>query len=154
MSPFMTLIASNKKAYQNYFLSEKMECGLSLTGGEVKSLRAGEVNFSDSFAYFDHGELYLFNLHINPYPQASYMNDDPLRKRKLLVHKKELKRLIGTLAQKRVVLVPTRLYFNKRGIAKLELAQGQGKKLYDKRQDIKERTMKREVDRAVRNRGR
>ena len=142
-------IATNKKAYQNFFLSDNIECGIALTGGEVKSIRAGEVNFADSFARMEEGELYLYSLHIAPYAQASYLNDDPDRKRKLLLHKSEVKRLIGLVAQKKVTLIPTKIYINKRGFIKVELALARGKKLYDKREDIKQRDIQREVKRAT-----
>ena len=149
----MSLIASNKKAYQNFFLTDKVECGLVLTGGEVKSIRAGHVNFKDSYAKIKGDAIYLCNLHINPYKEASYLSSDPERERKLLLHKKEIKRLMGLMTQKAKVLIPTRLYFNKRGFVKVELAFGEGKKLYDKRDDIKTREVNREISRAIRRRG-
>lgn len=145
-------IATNKKAYQNYFLTEQRECGIALAGGEVKSIRAGHVNFKDSFARIDGEELYLYNLHIEPYLQASYLNEDPDRRRKLLVHKKELKRLMGTMTQRGLTLIPTKIYFNDRGYVKVEVAIGRGKKQYDKREDIKKRDVDREISRAVRSR--
>jgi SsrA-binding protein len=147
-------VATNKKAYHNYHLSDKWECGIALSGGEVKSLRAGEASFSDSFAHFDKGELFLYNLHINPYEQASFMNEDADRPRKLLMHKKEVERLIGLLSRKGLTVVPTKIYFNARGFAKVEIAVGSGKKQYDKRDDIKKRETNREIDRAVKSRRR
>ena len=96
----MTIIATNKKAYHNYFLTEKWECGIALNGGEVKSLREGGGSFTDAFAHIDKGELYLYNLYINPYEQASYLNEEPARPRKLLVHAKELYAVLGTLQQR------------------------------------------------------
>lgn len=147
-------IATNKRAYQNYFLTDKWECGIELKGGEVKSLRAGDVNFKDSYVRVEDEEVWLFNLHIAPYAQASYMNEDPDRQRRLLLNKKEIKKLFGALTQKRLSCVPTRIYFNKRGFAKMEIALGQGKKMYDKRADIKERDNRREMARAVRTRRR
>ncbi len=142
-------IATNKKAYRDYFLSDFMECGIALQGGEVKSIRNGHVNFTDSFATIDRGEVYLYNLHIDPYLQASYLNAGPDRVRKLLLHRKEINKLEGRLATKNVVLVPTKIYFNKRGVVKIELALGQGKKQYDKRETIKKRELNREISRRV-----
>jgi SsrA-binding protein len=148
----MTTIATNKKAYHNYFLLDKWECGIALNGGEVKSIRAGGASFTDAFAHIDKGELYLYNLYINPYEQASYLNEEPARPRKLLMHAKEIERINGKLAGKSLTLVPTKLYFNKRGWVKVEIAIGQGKKQYDKREDIKKRETKREIDRSVKHR--
>ena len=145
----MTTIATNKKAYHNYFLLDKWECGIVLNGGEVKSIRAGGASFTDDFAHIDKGELYLYNLYINPYEQASYLNLEPARPRKLLVHAKEIDKINGHLAGKGLTLVPTKIYFNKRGFVKVEVAIGQGKKMYDKRDDIKKRETKREVDRSM-----
>jgi SsrA-binding protein len=145
----MTTIATNKKAFHNYILRDKWECGIALNGGEVKSIRAGGASFTDAFAYIDKGELYLYNLHINPYEQASYMNEEPARPRKLLVHAKELERMNGHLTRGGLTLIPTKMYFNKRGWVKVEIAVGQGKKLYDKREDIKKRDIKREIDRSI-----
>jgi SsrA-binding protein len=148
----MTTIATNKKAYHNYFLQDKWECGIALSGGEVKSLRAGGASFTDAYALINKGELYLYNLHINPYEQASYMNLEPARPRKLLVHAKELEKINGQLTRKGLTLIPTKIYFNKKGWAKVEVAVGQGKKLYDKRDDIKKREVKREIDRSIKDR--
>ena len=148
------IIATNKKAYHNFTLLDKWECGIVLVGPEVKSLRAGYGSFTDAFAHVDTGELFLYNLHINPYEQASFMNVEPARPRKLLLHKKEIERMIGTLTRKGLTLVPTKIYFNNKGFVKVELALGQGKNLYDKREDIKKRETKREMDRAVKDRKR
>ncbi|MCK5580206.1 MAG: SsrA-binding protein SmpB [Candidatus Omnitrophica bacterium] len=145
-------VATNKKAYRNFHLSQTWECGIALAGGEVKSIRAGEVNFKDSFARIDDGEVFLYSLHINPYPQASYMNDDPDRVRKLLLHKKEIKKIKAVVAEKNLTLVPTKIYFNSRGLVKLEIALGKGKKLFDKREDIKKRDTDRALRRALRAR--
>jgi SsrA-binding protein len=141
-------IATNKKAYRDYFLSDFRECGIALAGGEVKSVRAGHVNFTDAFALITKGEVFLYNLRIDPYAQASYLNTPPERSRKLLLHKKEISKLAGQTTSKGVVLVPTKIYFNKRGIVKVEIAIGKGKKSYDKRETIK----KREVDQDLRRR--
>ena len=148
----MKLIASNKKAYQNYNLLEKWECGIALTGGEVKSIRAGEVNFKDAYAWVKEQEVYLSNLHISPYEQCGYMQPEPDRVRKLLMHKKEIKRIHGLMTARGKSLVPTRIYLNDRGFVKVEIAVAQGKKLYDKRDDIKTREINREISRAVRSR--
>ena len=145
----MKPVATNKKAYHNFHLAQNWECGIALQGGEVKSIRAGEVNFADSYARLEGGELFLYNLHINPYLQASYLNQDPDRKRKLLLHKREIDRITGAVAQRGLVLIPTKIYFNKRGFVKVELAVGKGKKSYDKREDIKKRDIDREMKRAV-----
>ena len=145
-------IASNKKAFRDYFFEEKWECGIALQGGEAKSVRAGFVNFKDSLARIEKNEIYLYNLHINPYAQASFMNPEPDRPRKLLLHRKEINKIIGRVALKNLVLIPTRIYFNHRGLAKVELALGKGKKFYDKREAIKKRDVEREVKRATRHR--
>ena len=145
-------IATNKKAYRDYNLEGTWECGLALKGSEVKSLRAGEVNFADSFALVEKEEVFLFNLHIAPYAQASFMNPEPDRKRKLLLHRKEIEKILGLITQKKLILIPTKIYFNKRGFAKVELAVGRSKKLYDKREDIKKRDIDRELKRTIRSR--
>ena len=143
-------IVTNKKAFRDYFFSDKWECGIVLAGSEVKAIRAGHVNFKDSFAHVDKGEVFLYNLHIEPYEQASYLNEESDRPRKLLLHRKEIKKLIGILAQKNFALIPTKLYFNDRGIVKVEIALGKGKKLYDKREAIKKRDIERDLSRVLR----
>jgi len=145
-------IATNKKAFRDYFLSDTWECGIELKGGEVKSVRDGKVNFKDTFARVDKKEVYLYNLHIDPYKQASYMNEEADRPRKLLLHKREIKKIFDSVNIKKMVLVPTKVYFNKRGLVKVELALGKGKKLYDKREDIKKRDIDRDIGRMVRGR--
>lgn len=140
-------IATNKKAYRDYFLSDFRECGIALIGGEVKSIRSGHVNFTDSFVRIEKGEALLYNLHIDAYLQASYMNQIPDRVRKLLLHKREINKLAATIT-KGVVIVPTKIYFNKKGFVKVEIAVGRGKKSYDKRETIK----KREVDKQIQRR--
>lgn len=146
------VIATNKKAYHNYSLLDKFECGIELIGPEVKSLRNGQASFTDSFARIDKGQIYLYNLYINPYEQASYNNQEADRARRLLLHKREIERLNGIMTNKSLTLVPTRLYFNNKGFVKVELAVAEGKKLYDKRQDIKKDQIKREIARAVKQR--
>lgn len=144
------VIATNKKAYHNFHLTDKWEVGIALAGSEVKSIRAGEVNFADSFARLDGGEMYLYNLHISPYLQAGHMNPEPDRVRKLLLHKKEIRKITGLVTQKGMVLIPTKIYINARGFVKVEVALGKGKKLYDKREDIKKRTLDRTIQRTLR----
>ena len=144
------VISNNPKAYHDYFIEDTIECGIALVGTEVKSIRDGKVNLKDSFAMIKNSELFLHNMHISPYKQGSFSNVDPMRTRKLLLHKKEIIKLSNQIAQKGVTLVPVSLYFNKNRV-KLELAIAKGKKLYDKRQDIAkkdaERRMLRNVDR-------
>ncbi len=139
------MIAANRKARHDYHILETIEAGIELRGSEVKSLRQGQANLRDSYARVDHGELFLFNVHISPYEQGGHFNPDPRRPRKLLVHKREIKRLIGQTTEKGLTLIPLRLYFSG-GIAKVELALGRGKREYDRREDI----YKRETDRAIR----
>lgn len=148
------VIATNRKAFHNYHLTQNWECGIALTGGEVKSIRNGEVNFADSFATVDGQEIFLYNLHINPYLQASYLNQEPARKRKLLLHKKEIQKISSMIHEKGLLLIPTKIYFNRKGFVKVEIALGKGKKLYDKREDIKKRDMDRDLKRAVNTRRR
>lgn len=148
----MKVIATNKKAFHNYNLHEKFECGLVLIGPEVKSVRAAQVSFTDSFATVDKGELKLYNMHINPYEQASYNNVEPSRPRTLLIHKKEMERLKGLMSRQGLTIVPTKIYFNARGFAKVEVALASGKKQYDRRDDIKKRDVKREIDRRLKTR--
>lgn len=145
----MKIIATNKKAYHHYNLLDKFECGIALTGPEVKSLRNSHASFTDSFAHVDKGEVFLHNLYIGPYEQASYNNVETTRTRKLLLHKREIERLNGLMSRTGLTLIPTKLYFNKRGFVKIELAVAEGKKLYDKRQDIKKAQIKREIARAM-----
>jgi SsrA-binding protein len=136
------IIATNRKATHDYFILEKYEAGIVLKGTEVKSIRQGKVNLRDSFARIIKGEIFLMNMHISPYTHGNVFNHDPLRDRKLLMHKKEIARLAGKVAQKGLALVPLSLYF-KDGRVKVELALVKGKKLYDKREDIKKRDLQR-----------
>ena len=147
-------VATNKKAYRDYFFSDKWECGIELKGGEVKSIRAGKVNFKDTFARAEEDEVFLYNLHIDQYKQASYLNEEPDRARKLLLHKREIRKMVGIMAQKNVTLVPTKIYFNNRGFVKVEIALGTGKKQFDKRQTIQKRDIDRDLRRAVKYRSR
>ena len=141
------LICNNKKAYHDYFIEEKLEAGVMLRGTEVKSLRDGRVNLQDSYASVDGEEVFLHHCHISPYSHGNIMNHDPLRPRKLLLHRKEINKLIGKTQQKGLTLIPLRIYFSKNGRAKVELALAKGKKQYDRRESIKAREAGREVER-------
>jgi SsrA-binding protein len=146
--------ATNRKAFRDYALFDKWECGIELKGGEVKSIRAGEVSFVDSFARVEGQEVILYNLHITPYIHATIDSVEADRPRKLLLHKREIKKLLGLVTQKGFVLVPTRVYFNKRGFVKLEIALGKGKKIYDKRETIKKRDIERSLKKITKHRQR
>ena len=147
------LICNNRKAFHEYFVEEKLEAGMVLTGTEVKSLRLGKANLNDAFALIRNGEAFLNNLHISPYDFGNRMNHDPDRMRKLLLHRKEINRLHGKVREQGYSLIPLRLYF-KEGLAKVELGLAKGKKLYDKREDLKSKDQKREVALALKSRGR
>lgn len=142
-------IAENRKARHDYFVEETFEAGIVLVGSEVKSCRTGRVNLRDAYAQVKEGELFLYNCHISPYEQANRFNHEPLRPRKLLMHRSEIHRLFGQVREKGFALVPLRLYF-KKGKVKVELALAKGKKAYDKRDDIAARDVKREMARAMR----
>ncbi|MCK5594982.1 SsrA-binding protein SmpB [bacterium] len=142
------IIAVNKRARHEYLVLETFEAGIALNGSEVKSIRAGGVNIKEAFAKIENAELFIHGMHINPYEQAGSFNHDPLRIRKLLLHKREIKRLIGQTSQKGLTLVPLRIYF-KGGRAKIEIALAKGKKLYDKRDAIKKKVMNRETEKAL-----
>ena len=141
------LICQNKKAYHNYFIEETVQAGISLLGSEVKSLREGKVNLGDSYGDIKRSEVFLVDAHISPYAQANRLNHDPLRTRKLLLHKKEIKRLIGKVEQRGYTLIPVKLYFVN-GRVKVDLALAKGKKLFDKRETLKKKTMEREMERG------
>ncbi len=145
------LICQNKKARHEYELGDRYEAGLVLTGTEVKSLRLGKANLSDAYARIIRGEAWLLGAHISPYPMTCFGNHDPLRRRKLLLRRQELKRLYGRVQQQGHSLIPLRLYF-KNGLAKAELALAKGKKTHDKRQDLKEQDAKRDIARLMRER--
>lgn len=144
-------MAENRKARHDFHIHETYEAGLVLTGTEVKSLRAGKANLKDAYARIDNGEMMLHQMHISPYEQGNRFNHEPLRVRKLLMHRLEIIKLLSKTKEKGYTLVPLKLYFT-RGRAKLELGLASGKKNYDKRQDIAERDAKREMDRAFRDR--
>ena len=141
-------IAKNPKAYHDYFIDSKLECGIELVGTEVKSVREGKVNMKDSYAGIKNGELFVYNMHISPFEKGNIFNKDPLRTRKLLVHKQEIRKLIGMIQQKGVTLVPTCMYWDRNHI-KLELGVARGKKLYDKRQDIAKKDAERRLQQRV-----
>jgi len=142
------LIASNRKAFHDYFVLQKFEAGIALTGTEVKSLREGRVNLKDSYVDINRGEAYLTGAHISPYSHGNRENHDPERKRKLLLHRREIDRLQGQVVEKGLTVVPLRLYF-KHGRVKIEIAVVRGKKLYDKRETEKRREMDREAEAAM-----
>lgn len=143
-------VASNRQAAHRFELTDKLECGLVLFGTEVKSLREGGAQIKDGYVNISDGELWLQNVHISPYAPAADQNHEPERPRKLLAHRREIERLTGRVAEKGLTIVPTRIYF-KDGRAKIEIALGRGKDRFDKRQSIKAREEKRDVDRALRD---
>ena len=145
------IVCTNKKAFHEYHIDQKIEAGLVLTGPEVKSLRAGRANIKDGYAQVKNGEIFLYNVHISPYSFAARTDNDPLRVRKLLLHKREIRKLIGKLKEKGVALIPLRIYFIGNGKAKVELGLARGKKLYDKRAALKEKQSKRELQRVMKN---
>lgn len=142
-------VAVNRRAYHDYFIDEKYEAGIVLTGSEVKSLRAGRCNLRDGFVQVEGNEAWLENVHISQYAEANLMNHEPVRSRKLLLHRKQIATLIGKVRQKGYTLIPLRVYF-KRNHAKVEVGLARGKRQYDKRQAMAERDAKREIERAVR----
>ena len=145
------VITENRKAFHDYFVEEKLETGIILRGTEIKSIRRGKVNLKDSYARVEGGELWLYQMHISPYEEGNRFNHEPLRPRKLLLHKGEINKLIGKVQQQGLTLVPLKLYL-KHGLAKVDLGVCKGKKNYDKRQDIAERDAKREIERHMRER--
>ena len=143
-------IAENRKAFHDYHLLETFEAGLVLLGTEVKAIREGRVNLRDSFARIDNGELYLFNVNISPYSHRGYANHEPLRARKLLLHRDEIRKLIGKTVEKGMTLVPVRMYF-KKGRVKVAVSLAKGKKEYDKRETVKRRDAERETRAAIKS---
>lgn len=144
----MKLITTNKKAYHNYTMVESLECGINLVGCEVKSLRRGEVNLSDAYCKIEKGNLVLVNCHIKNYDKGSYSNVDSRRDRRLLAHKREISRLLGKVQEKGLALVPTKLYF-KDSLVKVEVSLAKGKHTYDKKQAMRERDVRRDVERTL-----
>lgn len=146
------LVANNKKARHDYFIDESYEVGIVLTGTEVKSIRAGRVSIKESFCKIDrNGELYIIGMHISPYEQGNRFNVEPLRERKLLMHRREINKLIGTLKTSGLTLVPLTVYFNEDGRCKLEIGLARGKKNYDKRETIAKKDAERKIDKAIKD---
>ena len=142
----MKLVANNKKAYHDYIIEEKYEAGLELHGTEVKSLRMGKCSVKEAFVRIEKGEAYVFGMNISPYEKGNIFNKDPLRTRKLLLHKQQIRKLAGSSSEKGYTVVPLKVYFSN-GRAKIEVGLAKGKKLYDKRQDIAKKDQRREVER-------
>lgn len=142
------IVATNRKAFHDYHIDETYEAGIVLTGTEVKSVRGTKVNLRDSYARVEGGEMMLYNMHISHYEQGNRFNHEPLRRRKLLMHRGEINRLLGKVKEKGYALIPLKVYL-KGGLVKVEVALARGKKMYDKREDLKERESRREIDRAV-----
>ncbi len=145
------IACTNKKARRDYHIEETVEAGLVLWGNEVKSLRDGRANLSDAYVHFTEGEAWLLNFHISPYSHTRMEEQNPLRNRKLLLHAREIRKLAAKVNERGYALIPLKVYF-KRGLAKVELGLGKGKKLYDKREDLKKKHSEREMDRALRSR--
>lgn len=145
----MKIVAQNRKAYHDYFVEDTLEAGIVLLGTEVKSIRDGKVNLKDSYVLIKDAEAFLLNCHISPYSHGNISNHDPLRTRKLLIHKNQIIKLKGKLIQKGYSLIPLKIYF-KGAFAKVEIGLAKGKKLYEKREKIKEKEVKRDIERAVR----
>ena len=145
------VIARNKKAFHDYFVNDTLEAGIELAGTEVKSLRGGKCNLKDSYCDFRHGEVFVVGMHISPYEQGNIFNRDPLRVRKLLLHKQEIRKLLSQVMQKGYSIVPLSVYFKGSKI-KMEIALAKGKNLHDKRESAAERDAKRDIDRAIKDR--
>ena len=144
------IVAKNKKAFHDFHIDQTLEAGIVLSGPEVKSLRAGKANLRDGYAQLKNGEVFLYNVHISPYAWTTHLAQDPLRVRKLLLHRQEIRKLIGKLHEKGIALIPLKIYFVANGKAKVELALARGKKLYDKRAALKEKESNREMQRNLR----
>lgn len=145
------LVANNKKAYHDFFIDETYEAGIALHGTEVKSLRMGKCSIKESFIRIENGEVFVYGMHVSPYEKGNIFNKDPLRVKKLLLHKYEINKLAGKVAEKGYTLVPLQVYF-KEGKAKVEIGLARGKKLYDKREDIAKKDMKREIEKEFKAR--
>jgi SsrA-binding protein len=139
------LVANNKKAYHDYFIEEKYEAGVALHGTEVKSLRLGKCSIKEAFIRIERGEVFVYGMHVSPYEKGNIFNKDPLRVKKLLLHRQEINKMTGKIAEKGYTLVPLQVYF-KDGLAKVEIGLAKGKKLYDKRQDIAKKDQRREAE--------
>ena len=140
------LIANNKKAYHDFFIDETYECGIALHGTEVKSMRMGKCSIKEAFIRIENGEVIIYGMHVSPYEKGNIFNRDPLRPKKLLMHKAEIRKLVGKIAEKGYTLVPAEVYF-KGSLVKVDIALAKGKKQYDKRQDIAKKDMRREAER-------
>ena len=151
MKEAIKLVANNKKAYHDYFIDEKFECGIELFGTEVKSIRMGKCSVKEAFVRIDKNEVYIYGMHINPYEKGNIFNKDPLRIRKLLLHDYEIRKLEAQIKEKGYTLVPLQVYF-KGSLVKVEIGLARGKKLYDKRDDLAKKDAKREIDRAFKAR--
>ena len=154
MNDRIKLVANNKKAYHDYFIDDKYEAGIELFGTEVKSIRMGKCSVKEAFVKIDKGQVYIYGMHISPYEKGNIFNKDPLRVRKLLLHKSEINKLLGKTKEKGIAIVPLKVYF-KGSLVKVEIGLAKGKKLYDKRQDIARKDQQREAQRdfKVRNLG-
>lgn len=146
----MKIVAQNKKAFHDYFILDTYEAGIELQGTEIKSVRKGSTNLKEAFIRIKNDEAFIENMHIAPYEQGNRFNHEPLRSRKLLLHKKEIRKLQKEVKENGLTIVPTKLYFNTSKL-KVEIALARGKKLYDKRQDLKERDSKRDIEKALKN---
>ncbi len=144
----MKLVANNKKAYHDYFIEEKYEAGIVLHGTEVKSMRMGKCSIKEAFIRIENGEIYAYGMHISPYEKGNLFNKDPLRVKKLLLHKQEINKLSGKISEKGYTIVPLQVYF-KDGLAKVEIGLAKGKKIYDKRHDIAKKDQKREAEKEL-----
>ncbi len=148
MGETMKLVANNKKAYHDYFIEDKFEAGIVLHGTEVKSMRMGKCSIKEAFIRIENGEVFVYGMHVSPYEKGNIFNKDPLRVKKLLLHKTEISKLTGKIAEKGYTLVPLQVYF-KDGKAKVEIGLARGKKLYDKRQDIARKDQRREAEKEL-----
>ncbi len=145
------VISSNKKLFRDFAVLDMIECGIELKGSEVKSIREAQVNINEAFARIENGEVVLYQCHIPPYEKASYFKEEATRPRKLLLHKREIKKLTGQVAQRGFTLAPSKMYFNRRGFVKVALALAKGKKLYDRRESIKRKETERSLRRLIKN---
>ena len=147
------VICSNRKLFRDYVVIDTFECGIELEGSEVKSLRQAKANIDDAFGRIDKQEIFLYNSHITPYEKSSYFKEEATRPRRLLLHRAQIRKLIGQVSQRGFTLVPMKMYFNKRGLVKVALSLTKGKKLYDRREDIKRREENITLKRILRNKG-
>lgn len=146
------LVANNKKARHDYFIEDTYEAGIALTGTEIKSIRGGKVNIKESYAKIENGELIIYGMNISPYEQGNRFNVDPLRPRKLLLHKKEIRKLIGATKLQGLTIIPLNMYINEKGLCKLQIAVARGKKNYDKREDLARKDANRKMEQAMKHR--